>query len=364
MFEFIFILITFFIIDWVVLKLNFQIVGIKVRLRRISLGALLIVIYNICGRIILPIPVYGLMFITLQSIIVKAIGREVVSWGRAIWSSLLSFFIVSFGVVAFQMPLLLNKDISLFILKKPLGVGLGALFELVGPLVIICFLMTFKTSLIPFSCFKISKSEAWSLYLFGVMVFVSYSIVVIFTMSLEKGSQLFLSILAILTWISLISGFIAFHVIRLLTHKELDSERLSFEEEKGKLINEVQETIRSNEETITAKKLDVTVNEVLHRLQDATLIKTEEFPQGINPKIYLLLNQREITALKLVGLGKQNKEIAAQTFLSEGSVTNMISGLCDKLELESRIHLAVFAFVHGLVTKEELKIKDEIDGKK
>jgi len=105
------------------------------------------------------------------------------------------------------------------------------------------------------------------------------------------------------------------------------------------------------------------INDGLHRLQDATLIKTEEFPQGINPKIYLLLNQREITVLKLVGLGKQNKEIAAQTFLSEGSVTNMISGLCDKLELESRIHLAVFAFVHGLVTKEELKIKDEIDGK-
>jgi len=183
-------------------------------------------------------------------------------------------------------------------------------------------------------------------------------------MSLKNGSQLFLSILAILTWITLISGFIAFHVIRLLTQKERDSERLSFEAEKNKLIHEVQETIRSNEETITAKKLDDTVNEVLHRLQNATLIKTEDFPQGINPKIYLLLNKREITVLKLVGLGKSNKEIAAQAFLSEGSVTNMISGLCAKLELESRIHLAVFAFVHGLVTREELKIKDEIDGKK
>lgn len=249
-------------------------------------------------------------------------------------------------------------------MEKPIGVGLAALFELIGPLVALSFIKTFKISLIPPFNKKVTRLDAWSLYLFGVMFIVSYIVLMISLMSLENGSQLFLSILAALAWITLISGFIAFHVIRLLTQKERDSERLSFEEEKTKLINEVQETIRSNEEAITAKKLDDTVNEVLHRLQDATLIKTDEFPQGINPKIYLLLNQREIIVLKLVGLGKSNKEIAAQTFLSEGSVTNMISGLCGKLELESRIHLAVFAFVHGLVTKEELKIKDEIDGKK
>lgn len=57
--------------------------------------------------------------------------------------------------------------------------------------------------------------------------------------------------------------------------------------------------------------------------------------QGITPR------EREI--MRCVARGMDNKEIAAELFLAEGTVRNHISRLLEKLKLKDRTQLAVFA---------------------
>lgn len=66
-----------------------------------------------------------------------------------------------------------------------------------------------------------------------------------------------------------------------------------------------------------------------------------EIPHGLTP--------REIDILRLVGEGKNNREIANELALSIGTVKNHITLILDKLELRDRTQLAIFAIHHGIV---------------
>lgn len=57
---------------------------------------------------------------------------------------------------------------------------------------------------------------------------------------------------------------------------------------------------------------------------------------------------RERDILKLIAQGYDNKEIAAELYLAEGTVRNQISRLLEKLELKDRTQLAVYAVKNGL----------------
>lgn len=61
------------------------------------------------------------------------------------------------------------------------------------------------------------------------------------------------------------------------------------------------------------------------------------------------LTEREIDFLRLICDGCDNKEIAAQLFLAEGTVRNGISRLLEKLKLKDRTQLAVFAIKNNIV---------------
>ena len=54
------------------------------------------------------------------------------------------------------------------------------------------------------------------------------------------------------------------------------------------------------------------------------------------------INEKEISIIELVAEGYNNKEIAEQLFLSEGTVRNYLSGILEKLELRDRTQLAVY----------------------
>lgn len=57
---------------------------------------------------------------------------------------------------------------------------------------------------------------------------------------------------------------------------------------------------------------------------------------------------RELDIIKLVAKGYDNKEIADELFLAEGTVRNQVSKLLEKTELKDRTQLAVYAVKHGL----------------
>jgi DNA-binding NarL/FixJ family response regulator len=63
------------------------------------------------------------------------------------------------------------------------------------------------------------------------------------------------------------------------------------------------------------------------------------------------LTGRELEVLALIGRGKTNGEIAAELFVSEGTVKTHINHVFTKLRLRDRAAAVVFAFDHGLVER-------------
>lgn len=61
-----------------------------------------------------------------------------------------------------------------------------------------------------------------------------------------------------------------------------------------------------------------------------------------------LLTEREIEICRLIAEGKNNKEIADQLFLSQGTVKNHITRVLIKLDLRGRTQLAVFTIKNNL----------------
>jgi DNA-binding NarL/FixJ family response regulator len=62
------------------------------------------------------------------------------------------------------------------------------------------------------------------------------------------------------------------------------------------------------------------------------------------------LTSREREVLALIGGGKTNGEIAAELFVSEGTVKTHINHVFTKLRLRDRTAAVVYAFDHDLVT--------------
>ena len=61
-----------------------------------------------------------------------------------------------------------------------------------------------------------------------------------------------------------------------------------------------------------------------------------------------LLTEREIEICRLIAQGKNNKEIAGQLFLSQGTVKNHITRILIKLDLRDRTQLAVYTIRNNL----------------
>lgn len=61
------------------------------------------------------------------------------------------------------------------------------------------------------------------------------------------------------------------------------------------------------------------------------------------------LTERELTLIRGVAEGRNNREIAAELFLSEGTVKNNLSVILSKLNLRDRTQLAIFAYEKGIV---------------
>ena len=64
------------------------------------------------------------------------------------------------------------------------------------------------------------------------------------------------------------------------------------------------------------------------------------------------LTGREREVLALIGRGKTNGEIAAELFVSEGTVKTHINHVFTKLQLRDRAAAVVFAYDHDLVTRD------------
>lgn len=81
-------------------------------------------------------------------------------------------------------------------------------------------------------------------------------------------------------------------------------------------------------------------NRMEQPLREKANVKAEESDQHFT--------DREQDIIRLVAQGYDNKEIATELFLAEGTVRNNISRVLEKLSLKDRTQLAVYAVKHGL----------------
>lgn len=89
------------------------------------------------------------------------------------------------------------------------------------------------------------------------------------------------------------------------------------------------------------------VYKVMRNRMEQTVKTNEE--KEVSPLIdEMAFTNRERDVLKLVAQGYDNKEIAKELFLAEGTVRNQISKLLEKLSLKDRTQLAVYAVKNGL----------------
>lgn len=58
------------------------------------------------------------------------------------------------------------------------------------------------------------------------------------------------------------------------------------------------------------------------------------------------LSEKELELIQHVAQGKSNREIALSLYLSEGTVRNYLSSICDKLNVKSRTQLVVYYYNH------------------
>lgn len=61
------------------------------------------------------------------------------------------------------------------------------------------------------------------------------------------------------------------------------------------------------------------------------------------------LTEKEISIIRLIANGLNNKEISQELFLSEGTIKNNITNILGKLELRDRTQLVIFAFKNKIV---------------
>lgn len=75
---------------------------------------------------------------------------------------------------------------------------------------------------------------------------------------------------------------------------------------------------------------------------------TSSLSGGKTDKSLSLLSNQEKRVLSLISLGKTNKEIAAQLFISSKTVRNYVTSILTKLNLSNRTQAAAYAFSVGL----------------
>jgi len=79
------------------------------------------------------------------------------------------------------------------------------------------------------------------------------------------------------------------------------------------------------------------ISKVLHAIEHTAFDHKRQLEQ-----LAETLTPREIEVVDLIMLGKSNKQIAGELFLTEGTVKNYISRILDKLELHNRTELVLY----------------------
>lgn len=101
-------------------------------------------------------------------------------------------------------------------------------------------------------------------------------------------------------------------------------------------------------EVVLSGAVTEAVVDELARLREVEEAVKEQGVESLPADPSSSLTQRERDILRLVALGKSNEEIGAELYLSLGTVKKQLGVIMQRLYLENRVQLAVYAVKHGL----------------
>ena len=85
-----------------------------------------------------------------------------------------------------------------------------------------------------------------------------------------------------------------------------------------------------------------------HKLVSAFKSNTKKDEKTKSTTLAATLSPREIDTVRLIALGSSNKEIARQLGIAETTVKIHVQHILRKLNLSSRVQVAVFASAQGI----------------
>ena len=88
----------------------------------------------------------------------------------------------------------------------------------------------------------------------------------------------------------------------------------------------------------------------IERSMMGSMIQELNKPALVDPEVTKIesLTDREREVIALVGEGLKNKQVGERLFISETTVTHHLSSVFDKLDVNDRLELIIYAFRHGL----------------
>ena len=144
---------------------------------------------------------------------------------------------------------------------------------------------------------------------------------------------------------------LAFHDINIIILTTFNDDEYIFEALKhgasGYLLKDA-EPEKIEEAILEVKKGGALIQPNVAQKVVTRIQQLEKKKAGSNPKLKLL-TERELEILRLIGVGKNNEEIALKLYISKGTVKNHISNMLIKLELRDRTQLAIIALKNDLV---------------
>lgn len=88
---------------------------------------------------------------------------------------------------------------------------------------------------------------------------------------------------------------------------------------------------------------------VIHESAKRVMLKEfQQMSRGASSQLKSLVNE-EIDIIRLIVMSKSNKEIAETLNYTEGTIKNKVSKIYEKLRIEDRVQLALFATQNGIV---------------
>ena len=220
-----------FTVWFVMFKLGFKILNVKIEFRQMLPAILIITLYSLSGKQFLSNLAFGVILVGLIAILLKIIGRS--NLLNSLWSSFLVFFIMGVGTIAHSPLFSFDTNIAHFLIETPYGVLIGTLIEGVFPAIMLLTLSTFNIILLPNSNNKVKRFDFVSVLLFGLLFFLTYNFSIKLLLSFQNASKNVLESNLLIEWFATVSSILAFCTI--YAHKQREQERLKFEKEKFRL---------------------------------------------------------------------------------------------------------------------------------